>query len=730
MTRVINVSNRLPIRVDQGFTKSSGGLVSALEGITGQYDLHWIGWAGHDVSTSQREEVVRRLHDEFGYVPVFLTDHEAEMYYSGFANASVWPLLHYMQTYAEYDDAWWDVYKTVNQRFADAVLADARDGDLVWVHDYHLMLVPSMLKRANATLKVGFFLHTPFPSYEIFRCHPRREALILGLLGADLIGFHTFGYLRHFRSTVLRLLGIETDIDRVIHDGLESRIGVYPIGINGPGFADMLASETFRDQLAKYDKLYHGKRLVLSVERMDYTKGIPHKIAAIERFLETHPDDRENTVFVIIAVPSRQGVDRYQELIEDVESAVGRINGQYSTVTNVPINFIHRGVPFHELCALYRRADAALVTPLMDGMNLVAKEFVACQGDDPGVLILSEFAGAAQELFNAWMVNPYDTHKVVEAIEQALAMDREERVKMIEPMKARVIEQDSVWWAKRFIGDLDAAKPGARQTSSVQTLNDDVAERFAPSDQRKALFLDYDGTLAEIVTNPAKAIPTQGLHRAIAALAARKDVDVYVVSGRHHEFLDQHLGHHPVTLIAEHGYMVREPDAPWRLFNDKVDLSWKAKLLPILELYAATTPGSTVEQKTSAIVWHYRKADPEFGRWKAGELIGELMESLSNLPVELHHGKKIVEVSSQQVNKGEAMRHYLATKTYSITLAAGDDQTDENMFAFRSRDVVTVKVGTGDTAAAYRVDSPARFRELLDAIAHSPHPSAPTETSN
>lgn len=726
MKRVINVSNRLPVKVGEKFTKSSGGLVSALEGIAGDYDLHWIGWTGSAIDDeAERQRITDRLRDEFGYVPVFLTDDEADDYYLGFSNASVWPLLHYMQSYAEYEDHWWDAYEAVNRRFADAVLADAQDGDIVWVHDYHLMLVPSMLKESNPTLKVGFFLHTPFPSYEVFRCHPRREALIRGLLGADLIGFHTFGYLRHFRSSVLRLLGIETEVDRIVHEGSETRVGVFPIGINGPGFAEALADDKHAAQCAEYDKLYAGKRLVLSVERMDYTKGIPRKIAAIERFLETNPAHREDTVFVIIAVPSRQGVDRYQELIDNVEQAVGRINGQYSTVTNVPIHFIHRGVAFHELCALYARADAALVTPLMDGMNLVAKEFVACQGDDPGVLILSEFAGAAQELFNAWMVNPYNAHEVVHAIEDVLDLGLDERVKMIEPMKKRVVEQDSRWWAKRFIASLDSVEPSVRVTSSARTLSEDVVERFAPSKVRKAMFLDYDGTLAEIVRDPAKAVPTSELHDTIARLAVRDDLDVYIVSGRNHEFLDEHLGHHRVTLIGEHGYIVREPGSAWTLFNDKVDLSWKSSLSGVLQMYAQSTPGSVVEEKTSALVWHYRKADPEFGRWKAGELIGELMESISNLPVELHHGKKIVEVSSQQVNKGEAMRHYVAANDYELVLAVGDDQTDENMFTLAESasggsvdaQIITVKVGSGDTTAKYRVGSPAFFRTFLQSIA-------------
>ncbi len=715
--RIINVSNRLPVQVGRTITKSSGGLVSALEGVADRCDLHWIGWTGEVAEDAAERRRVREQLAGMNYAPVFLDAQTADDYYLGFANSSTWPLLHYMTMYAEFEDRWERAYVRANEAFAEAVADVARDGDLVWVHDYHLMLLPSMLKRRNQRLKVGFFLHTPFPSFEVFRGHPSRELLLRGLLGADLIGFHTFGYLRHFRSSLLRILGLDSEVDSVVHDGYESRMGVYPIGINAPAFVKALETEAFAEQLAEYEGVYEGKRLVLSVERMDYTKGIPRKLAAIEQFLENHPDERQTTTFVIIAVPSREGVEQYQQLIEEVEHAIGRINGAYSTMTHVPIHFVHRGVAFHELCALYRRADAALVTPLMDGMNLVAKEYVACQGDDPGVLILSETAGAAQELSNAWMVNPYHVQGVAEAIHGALRVGRWQRRSWIAPMRDRVLEQDAAWWANRFLDDLDRTDPVARMVMTTKPLTPEAVEPFRARAGRKALFLDYDGTLTELVRDPEAAAPGAALLETLEALIGREDLRVFVVSGRDHHFLDKHLGHLPLTLVGEHGYTVREPGEGWRLFNEQVDLSWKDKVRDIFELYAETTPGSSVEVKTSAIVWHYRKSDPEFGKWKAAELVGELMESISNLPVGLHQGKMIVEVSSQQVSKGEALRAYLQAGRFDRVLAIGDDQTDETMFALRADAVVTVKVGLGDTNAEYRVGSPAQVRKVLADIA-------------
>ncbi|MDQ3315480.1 MAG: trehalose-6-phosphate synthase, partial [Verrucomicrobiota bacterium] len=396
---LINVSNRLPVTVGEQITKSSGGLVAALEGLSAdEYDLKWIGWPGAAIADGARQrEVEKILTEEHGCIPVFLSDEEVAGHYEGFSNSSVWPVLHYMANYMRYDPAWWEHYRTVNQRFADKVLELAELGDLVWVHDYQLMLVPAMLHERMPDLKIGFFLHTPFPSFETFRCHPKRRDLVAGMLGANLIGFHTFGYMRHFRSTVLRLLGLESEITRIRSNGHTTVMGVFPIGINAKKFEKTLDSPEFTQRRLELGTSYAGKRVVLSVERMDYTKGILHRLDAIERFLE-NLEDRDSIKFVFVSVPSREEVEEYKDLRAETESRIGRINGQYSTLSSSPIRFIHASVNFTDLCALYATADVGMVTPLIDGMNLVAKEYIACQRDHHGVLMLSEFAGAAEEL--------------------------------------------------------------------------------------------------------------------------------------------------------------------------------------------------------------------------------------------------------------------------------------------------------------------------------------------
>ena len=532
MSSIINVSNRLPITLGTEIKKSSGGLISALDAIKQQYSLKWIGWTGGATpeNTPKREEITRRIREQFDFHPVFLSRREVSDYYNGFANTSLWPLLHYMTTYSRYEKGWFDTYQKVNEYFGELVLKHATPEDLLWVHDYHLMLLPKLLRRENPELKIGFFLHTPFPSYEVFRCHPDREALLEGMLGANLVGFHTYSYLRHFRSTVLRLLGLESEINCISHDNQMTHIGVYPIGIDSAKFEQALHNVEYQKYVMEYRKIYQGKKVILGMERLDYTKGIPRRLDAIEQYL-ARSKRREDVVFILIAVPSRGEVREYRELLELVEGKVGRINGKYATVRNIPIHFMYRTVSFSELCALYSLADVAMVTPLIDGMNLVAKEYIACQRDKEGVLILSEFAGAAQELFNAHIVNPYDIEQVSRSIEEALSMSAEEKRERSQPMRERVMQQDSSFWARSFIADL--ANKTQNREEFVET-RQVARETLRPFRKAKhiALFLDYDGTLCELKKKPEDAYPNDEIKTIFALLAECNDIDVFIISGR------------------------------------------------------------------------------------------------------------------------------------------------------------------------------------------------------
>ena len=717
-TTLINVSNRLPVTVGEQIKKSSGGLVAALEGLgDSRYALKWLGWPGGEIEdAARREEVERTLEREHGCTPVFLTREEVEGHYEGFSNTSVWPLLHYMPTMFRYESQWWDHYQNVNRKFAEKILSVARDGDLVWVHDYQLMLLPAMLKWERPSLRVGFFLHTPFPSYEVFRYHPKREDLVQGLLGADQVGFHTFGYLRHFRSSVLRLLGIESEMTRIRHHGHTAHLGVYPIGINAPRFVQELDRPQYHEKVEHFRDVYRGKRLILSVERLDYTKGLLRRLKAIDLFLgKITPEERDQVKFIFISIPSREGVDEYRALREDVEARVGRLNGRYATLNNSPIHFIHGSVQFTELCALYGASAVGLVTPLVDGMNLVAKEYVACQRDDPGVLILSEFAGAAEELYHALLVNPYDPGAIAEALRQALAMPEDERRRRMEPMRQHVVRLDAARWAKSFVDDLASREIAAVHAHPAA----EAAQRLADAlggGGRVAMFLDYDGTLREIERDPASATPHNAVRHLLDALAAHPSVDVTIISGRTPADLESFLGAYDFGLVAEHGAAVRRPGRrEWEKADRNITYEWKDEILKVLRLYQESTPGSAIEDKRTSLVWHYRRADPEFGEWKAKQLATDLSAMVSNEPINVRHGKKIVEVTASQVNKGAAVVRCLEDKPYALVLVAGDDTTDESMFRLGLHNQVTIRVGDAeDSHAQYSVPSPRALRRFLE----------------
>ncbi len=717
-TRVINISNRLPVTVGEKITKSSGGLVAALEGLSAdEYELTWIGWPGAAIEDPARQQEVECvLSEEHGCLPVFLSEEEVAGHYEGFSNSSVWPLLHYMPNFMRYDPAWWDHYHTANQRFADKVLEMAQPGDLVWVHDYQLMLMPQMLHERMPELKIGFFLHTPFPSFETFRCHPKRRELVTGLLGANLIGFHTFGYMRHFRSTVLRLLGLESEITRIrSDDGHVSAMGVFPIGINSRKFDETLDTPEFAQRRDEFVQANAGKRVVLSVERMDYTKGILHRLDAIEQFLAPlTPDERDAIKFIFVSVPSREEVEEYKDLREETESRIGRINGTYATLNSSPIRFIHGSVEFTDLCALYATADVGMVTPLIDGMNLVAKEYIACQREHDGVLILSEFAGAAEELANATLVNPYDARAVAETLREALAMPAEERRACNEPMRERVLKFDAQHWARTFIQQLATAE------SPLATVAEDI--NIAAGQLRQALeigapialFLDYDGTLREIEREPRAAAPTPEIRELLEQLRVCENVEPFIVSGRSHQDLELFFPEPLIACVSEHGAAIRRHgERDWEQWDRDISYAWKDEIRELLRVYEQATPGSFVEEKRTSLVWHHRKTDPEFGTWKAHQLAHELGTMLANEPVKIRQGRKIVEVVSSEISKAIAIRRLLHERDYAAVLCAGDDQTDESMFEIDVPNFISIKIGPEPSRARFRLRDPAAFRKFL-----------------
>ncbi|HAL44636.1 MAG: hypothetical protein A2Y12_13320 [Planctomycetes bacterium GWF2_42_9] len=719
MFQIINVANRLPVTIGEQITLSTGGIVSAIEGIRKDYNMLWLGWPGELIEGHKNQQQIKQiLLDKYHCTPVFLDKSEIDGFYYGFSNSTLWPLLHYRPYFIKYQTDWWQMYQQVNWKFAQAIVKIAQKNELIWIHDYHLMLLPQMLRQIKPNLKIGFFLHTPFPSYEIFRCHPQRKELLTGLLAADLVGFHTFGYLRHFRSASMRLLDIDSDTTVINTNNRKCTLGVFPIGADVQSFTNEMQTEPFRTKRAEFLKIYKDKTIVLNVERLDYSKGVMQRLEAIDKFLEKR-ENKDNIVFIFINIPSRERVPEYSNLRQEIESFVGRLNGKHSTVKNTPIHFIHQSVDFTELCAIYNIAKIAMVTPLIDGMNLVAKEYVACKPNFDGILILSEFAGAANELFQSLIVNPYDIQNMTQTLELALTIPPDDMKRRMKGMYERVVQFDAKYWAKSFINELSKiqiTRPAAKK--KINVLN--ALTKKIKKAKKIAFFLDYDGTLCPIQDEPDKAAPDKQLKTLLEQLGEKKNIDTYLISGRTESDLEKWFAKFKITLIAEHGFSYRKHQTGrWERFTRHIDTLWKKPVREIFQQHVATTQGSFIEEKKSSLTWHYRKADPEFGLYNARQLMQLFVEMLSNMPVEVHHGKKIVEVKSMHANKGNALMKFAGKKSkYDFVLCAGDDVTDENMFKVKDERLFKIKVGDGNvqTNAEYFIDSPKELITLLSTI--------------
>jgi trehalose 6-phosphate synthase/phosphatase len=724
MARLLIVANRLPVTVSATETgvevqRSTGGLATGLLGPHEQSGGLWIGWSGApaDLDAERKAQLDEQLA-AMRLVGVPLTSDQVTRFYEGFSNGVLWPLFHYLLEQIPLQVSDWDGYVEANEIFADAVAAQYQPGDLIWVHDYQLFLLPGLLRQRLPGARIGFFLHIPFPSEELFRTLPSRDRILQGMLGADLVGFHTPAYLRHFATSLTDILGHSVEIDRVQLPGREVRLGVFPMGVDARTFGT-LADDPAIAAEAEAIRGDGSVRILVGVDRLDYTKGIPRRLLSYERMLQAHPELREHVRLVQVAVPSRTNVGAYQDFRSLVDGLVGRINGAFGTPRWVPVHYIFRALTESDLVALYRAADVMLVTPLRDGMNLVAKEFVASRTDGDGVLVLSEFAGAAWELPEALQVNPYDVDGSAEVYYRALRMTREERRARLAPLRARVQAFDVHRWVASFLeclAEVTPAGPHPGSTAGGASARRALARRLAETDAL-LLLLDYDGTLVPFTATPELARPDHEILALLRALATRPDTEVHLVSGRPQDTLQSWMGDLPIWLHAEHGFLSRDPSTGEWVPVAELSGTWREPVLAMLRETTQRTPGSLVEIKAAALAWHYRMADQETGARRANELRLHLNQLLSNQPVEILPGNRVIEIRPYGVHKGRIVPPMSAERQAATTiLAIGDDRTDEDLFNALPPEAVTIRVGPGPTKARFRLDGVAAVRELLSSL--------------
>lgn len=725
---LVIVANRLPVdRVvadDGGVTwrRSPGGLVSALEPVMHAHDGAWIGWDG-GIDTAQE----RFLDGGLTLVPIPMTALDIEEFYEGFSNASLWPLYHDGVAKPVYHREWWDAYVRVNRRFADAAAEITAEGGMVWVQDYQLQLVPAMLRELRPDLRIGFFLHIPFPTFEMFRLLPRRwrQEILEGLLGADLVGFHTFDYMQYFQRSVRLILGLDSDQDAIPVSNRIVRTGVYPMGIDFNRFHQTAQLPDVQAAQAELKAKVGDRQIIFSVDRLDYTKGILNRLEGYALFLERNPESHGRVVFNLVVVPSRTRVEQYQRMKQRIDETVGQINGQFGSIDWTPIVYEYRSLSFKSLVARYANSDVGLITPLRDGMNLVAKEYVAAQADRSGVLILSEMTGAAEELREALIINPNHKQEIADALAEALELPLEERVRRNQIMQEELQRFSVFHWVELFVGDLlksvkrrDIPHAPVLDAASAPPLLD--AFRQA---RRRLLFLDYDGTLVPFALHPHLARPGDDTIDLLQGLAALPDTQVVVISGRDRDTLERWLSRLDIGLIAEHGIWLKEHSGEWEMIRPLTD-GWKGQIAPVLDEYVERVPGSFVEEKDYSLVWHYRRASLEQGKAEAEELKRDLRPTARDLDLQVLQGNKVVEVKNTGVNKGLTALHWLTeVGDIDFVLAIGDDRTDEDLFEALPATAYTVKVGLEPTAARHSVRNQSDVVDLLTKLVEAVQPA-------
>jgi trehalose 6-phosphate synthase/phosphatase len=722
MAQVVIVSNRLPVSVKKvdgvlEFSRSLGGVATGLSSyLTGSSRNKWIGWPGiasDELTEDDRQAILAELAKDNCY-PVFLTQKQLNDFYGEYSNRIVWPLFHNLKAHYEKRGASWRAYRKANELYADAVEAVAQPKSTIWVHDYHLMLVPELLRAKRPAGHIGFFLHIPFPNPETYRELPEAKKLLRGVLGADLVGFHTASYVDNFLETCQQLERYTVVRDQIILDGRAVRTTDFPMGIDYDKYARAIRSREVKQAIKRYKRKYRGKRVIAAVDRLDPTKGLLERVRAYRGFLEANPHLHGKVVLAMIAAPSRTDVKEYQDLSKKLDSLVKQINNTFGWPKWQPIDYMNRSMPFEEVTALYQVADIAFIAPIRDGMNLVAKEYVATKRKR-GVLILSETTGAAQELTEALLVDPARPNTLVAALTQAVNMPRRELKHRLKGLKAQIEGRSVHTWANSFVKALE--KPIYIQSALTHSLSKhrerELVARYRGANKR-LLLLDYDGVLVPLTQNYKKAAPPKSVRTTLTKLAADPANEIVVVSGRSQDNLQEWFDGIPVNLVAEHGAFIKDTDGKWHRTRSH-STAWKRLIRPIMEKYALRTPNAVIEEKSHSLVWHYRQSPPYEAQKYTVVLRRVLRSIVHDYGLAVYSGNKILEVKDPAVSKAETVQRWLK-RSHDFVLTIGDDYTDEDMFAALPSMAYSIKVGRGRTHAKYRVKNSPEVQKLLQKL--------------
>jgi trehalose 6-phosphate synthase/phosphatase len=666
------------------------------------------------------------------YVPVWLENDIAHGHYEGYCKTILWPLFHYLlwqdvpgDRKNNWEDFSWTAYVEANQAYANKIAEQYQKGDLVWIHDYHLLLVPQMLRKLVPDAHIGLFMHAPFPSSEIFRCLPQRREIIEGMLGADLACFQAFSYSRHFLSSCIRVCGFEASSNSVeSFNGHITNISYNPIGIDAEKIAKDCASPGVGPKIAAIREMYKGKKVIIGRDKLDVVRGVIQKLQAFYKFLEEFPEWRDKVVLIQVTAPSMNDSPLLERQVSEL---VSHINGEFGSLSFTPVHHYHQIIDRDEYYALLSVADLAIVSSLRDGMTASTMEFIVAQNDySKAPLLLSEFTGSAGRLRSAIQINPWATFSSAKAIHYALIMSEEEKLRRHDDLYHQVVSHTSHTWAATLIKLLVQQLLSEQTAHFTPPLNRQQLIQSHHQAAKRLFLLDYDGTLTPIVKDPAAALPPKKLLDALERLSHDDRNVIYIISGRDEKFLSQHLGHlKRVGFSAEHGgYMKDVGSDKWVNLTKELDMTWMKTIKGVFDYYTERTSGSTIEEKKSSITWHYRNSDPDYGIFQAKECQAHLDNLVADqqLAVEVLVGKKNLEVRPLAVNKGEIVKRILYHNPETeFVFCAGDDKTDEDMF--RALSMLNAQGIAGQSQSSHGSDSNSSSRHgspQIDAKSYLP----------
>ncbi|KAF2201668.1 hypothetical protein GQ43DRAFT_448651 [Delitschia confertaspora ATCC 74209] len=705
---------------------------------------------GLRIGRADRDRLEKHLERDHGgkIIPVWLADEikkdedalvlKDQSRWRRYAEHELYTLFHYKQNAPADGRAarktWADYYR-MNRLFADRIVDLYKPGDIIIIHDFYLMLLPSLIRQRLPNAYIGFFLHTPFPSSEFYRCLSQRKEILEGVLGANMIGFQSYSYSRHFSSCCTRILGFDSSSAGVDAYGAHVAVDVFPIGINATSTLQQAFNDPLiQEKIKAMRELYAGKKIIVGRDRLDSVRGVPQKLQAFEMFLERYPEWQNKVVLIQVTSPSKVQAEKGEDedkFVNKVSDLVARINGTYGNLYFSPVQHFPQYLSREEYFALLRVADVALITSVRDGMNTTSLEYVVCQKDHHGPLILSEFSGTSSSLQNAIHINPWDMAGVADALNEALTMTEEQRKEQHEKSFKYVVENNVQAWTNNYLRRLMTNLSSVDQSFATPAL--DKAQLLSQYRQaKKRLFMfDYDGTLTPIVKDPSAAVPSDRVLRTLKTLASDPANNVWIISGRDQAFLEEWMGHiSELGLSAEHGSFMRRPRSEdWENLTEKEDMSWQSEVLRVFQEYTEKTQGSFVERKKIALTWHYRRADPEYGAFQARECQKHLEKTVATKwDVEVMTGKANLEVRPRFVNKGEIakrlVQEYGQEGGLEFVFCAGDDFTDEDMFrSLRQSKLptnhvfsVTVGASSKQTLASWHVVEPADIIAVISLL--------------